>query len=156
MVSHNATCTILCTNIMHIYHTLLPALVCGIRHFYLHYIMVSHTATCTILWYHTLLTKLYYGITHCYLHLLYYCITHCYFFMFIDIDNTVISIKIVVTWGTPRMVMVVEMMAMLGTFLSLVYLLPVVCTGPQTSRGRDNFPRSKILSDSFKMIKKTV
>ena len=35
-------------------------------------------------------------------------------------------------------------------------LLPVVCTGPQTSRGRDNFPSSKILSDSFKMIKKTV
>ena len=35
-------------------------------------------------------------------------------------------------------------------------LLPVVCTGPQTSRGRDNFPSSKITSDSFKMIKKTV
>ena len=38
----------------------------------------------------------------------------------------------------------------------LVSLLPVVCTGPQTSRGQDNFPRSKILSDSFKIIKKTV
>ena len=38
----------------------------------------------------------------------------------------------------------------------LVYLLPVVCTGPQTSRGQDNFSRSKIISDSFKIIKKTV
>ena len=31
-------------------------------------IMVSHTSTCTILWYHTLLPALNYGITHCYLH----------------------------------------------------------------------------------------
>ena len=88
MVSHSATCTILW------YQTLLTELYYGITHCYLHYqgfclrggdgeghrtshgithsyldyIIVSTTATCTIVQYHTLLPALYYGIPHCHLH----------------------------------------------------------------------------------------
>ena len=40
--------------------------------------------------------------------------------------------------------------------IGVLDLLAVVCTGPQTSRGQDNFPSSKTTLDSFKMIKKTV
>ena len=67
-------------------------------------------------------------------------------FMFIDIDSNAMITKAVVMWDTSRMVMAMEKVAMLFTSLDLEHsLLHVVWTGPQTSRGRENFPSSKIV-----------